>query len=313
MAQYFWKAESGDAGGLPSNATVTQPWSSFNSLTVEASAAHADFPYALRASHIDSIISDRRAAAFSEIDGNALDQSGVTEMYAVYALNNYYTVGGVMGRISGSSGSEYGVGSRGDTVVLTLTQYTGRPFYGKLCDLYPEATPALAAVRLRFDGSNVKFRIWSYGDAEPGTWDCDETTSVTGDGDWGLYAKRTQQEDYLELMALGFGTDGDPAPTSPVYTPGVGVIETGSLAVTVTAEMRVTPPVGASVLDGTVPDLGYALGPSVGELSVVGYTPGVDTRVWFADGEAPDGWIQDGTGPDGWSADAAAGTSWTPS
>lgn len=214
MAQYYWEADSGDVGSLPTNATVASLWHAWTSLEVTASSEHVDFPYALRGSFPDT--DQRRIAAFSKIDGNALTQSGVTEIYAVYTISRTFNTCGIAGRISGDDSSETAViyrNRRGGSD-SQLLEYDNASYTELATPTFDG--PAVVGLRMQFDGSTVKLRMWDYDTTEPGTWNATVTTGVTAGGDWGLHNFDNNFSGHVDLLAFGFGNDGDTAPTEPV-------------------------------------------------------------------------------------------------
>lgn len=264
MAQYYWEADGGDVGGLPTNATVTQPWHSWDSLSVEASSAHADFSYALKAV-ANSSGNIRRVAAFSDIDGNSLTQSGVTQIYGVVAVSRTYLESGLAGRISGDDTSETAVIVRYNGVdpggSLDFMEYDNAGFTYFQNGVSEDAGPVFA-IRMEFDGSTVKIRTWDYDATEPGTWDYTDTVGVTGAGDWGLHAFSWNYSGNAQLLALGFGNSGDAAPTEPVSGDG----------------NNVTPSTGSITQTGLTPATEHTVQAVIGALSETGMAPTVTTE-----------------------------------
>jgi len=223
VSQYYWEADSGDVGGMPNNASVSQPWHNWDSLSVESSSTHVDFPYALKGV-ANSTGFVRRVAAFASIGGNTLSQSGVTQIYGVVNANKYYSDVGLAGRVGGNDSAETGVLLRhaapplnGDTDFGEYDAGTYTAFQAAV----DEDLDFPFCIRMEFDGSTVKTRFWAYGDAEPVTWNYTDTTGVTGDGDWGLHSGQVNYADTeFELLAFGFGNDGDAALKEPVPAGG---------------------------------------------------------------------------------------------
>lgn len=259
MAKYYWEADGGDVGGLPTNATVNSLWHVWESLQVAASSEHPDFPYALRASVSNT--NARRIAAFSDIGGNSLTQSGVTEVYAVYAISRTYIEAGFGGRIWGNASAETGVLYRntGGIDESQLIEYN-EGSYAELAT--PNFTsPSVVGLRMQFDGSTVKLRIWDYDTPEPGTWNATVTTGVTSDGMWGLHNYENSYSDYVDLLAFGFGNDGDAAPTEPVTGGGV----------------TVEPGVSVTIADAPDPAIatGAVISPSAAQTNVTALDPAI--------------------------------------
>jgi len=149
-------------------------------------------------SHVKSTSTARRALSWDD-PGSATD----VEILALLSITRPTTERfHVIMRGGGSGGTEtglavginYGIG-------LQFSQYSS----GTLTNFSSSFTIVAGQrmwVRARANGSNLRARLWMPGDAEPSTWDIDETTTVTGSGWLGLFAfDFTGQPKYCDYFA----------------------------------------------------------------------------------------------------------------
>jgi hypothetical protein len=103
---------------------------------------------------------------------------------------------------------------------------------GALTDLsvfgnYTFPANTFVMIKLKTRGTSIQTRQWSDGAQETATWNASATDTSIAAGGWvGIMPGGLGG---LDIDFIGIGTDGDPAPTSPIIVPGGGRIRRANL------------------------------------------------------------------------------------
>ena len=216
MAQYYTDFSEYTTGSQPSD--WTKRWVTANSTFSVESDSGATGGKILQASRASS--TDRSALSW-----DAVEESATMEVLArvrfVGSKQTTSTIGGTLGRGSGSSGSETAMANNplainSGSERYNLTQYSNGSFSILSFDSVSWDTSTWYWAKLALDASSAESKRWSGSPSDEPSSGVSASTTVTGSGWAGVLI--FQHARFLDFDVFAVGTDGDPAPTGPLST-----------------------------------------------------------------------------------------------
>ena len=214
MAQYYWTPDPADIGSAPSNFT------SRHGNDVLEVKLDGDGRYYVERSGATSTIS---VTTIDSIDGVDLSAVGDCQIFANLESSSTGQVDfRVIAKydaasVSGRSGGLEAISSTTSAARLTSLVSGSDSNEASVNSEFTSTAERKIFQRVQTIGSAHKAKVWDGSQSEPLSWDI-ETTSSAGVQTSGLVGLYRWRSTAIRIYAFGVGTDGDPAPTSPVAT-----------------------------------------------------------------------------------------------
>lgn len=240
MVQFFWTASPADIGGPPSDLALVQPWAPFSAIEVvdEATATpptDPSFPASLEIRRTQTG-GARRLVAFTAIGGVPVPDSADAEVFmhfvAIGSANearaalraNLSMPDSSATTLTGGLKRSQGEGELARYIDAVFTELARDPSLNQGANIYKQ--------RVRVEGDLLRARIWLAADPEPADWQLSATgLGIADPGAVGYFQFSNTTNFFNRVLALGIGTDGDPAPTEVTGSSGEAISGPAAMSV----------------------------------------------------------------------------------